>query len=661
MKTLLKYALLVCVVSPFLFDSSAMAQRRNTARPNSSAMLNRADEIAAKMAEIKAQYVSAETPKKYDGSALKETIEISNQSGARLIADFYASSKKENVALSPPTMVATFSALTHLGKGKTKEELQKLLFLNGNEKTSFGLLEDFLTKSYGYYINAEKEPEDWREREAWERRQQQKKYQTFGDEYQKLDKELEGLKSQSESMLGVSGGTYDSVGYLLFNSLYGNVSGATQNEYLEKFGTKVEATDFSEAGVKKYNDEIDKIVGNDFFGFGEEESSGGAIKAKEQSIVVCSAMKLYIDWGFIMDQEERPFNFDRGRKNFNFLKGDLQVRNITVNAKIGYLFPVGLTDMILVKCRNGAELKQLAKTIATDGVKIESAGTRLRTVGLYLPYVGFQTKFDFSKYAQTKGLSAPFTSGQAEYALSDGISIPFPCSDARVESLFQVDETGVLLKQISMAEIPMPIARNQRVQERIIIDSPYLMILAERSLGTVLGMTFIANPVFGDGYEEQDTAWSPPTLPLRPELPQRPSAPETRGAFIEKDDNANDFSSNSPPNGNVVNGNVVRQTTVVRGIPGTVRPPFAISQGLRLGIGAVNHPGGGVCVTDVLPDSPGDLADFEVGDVILEINGTPIHNLQDYSKAVDDSPERMDATVVNLNDGRINRTVELRR
>ena len=142
--------------------------------------------------------------------------------------------------------------------------------------------------------------------------------------------------------------------------------------------------------------------------------------------------------------------------------------------------------------------------------------------------------------------------------------------------------------------------------------------------------------------------------------PLRPSPPTPRGAYIEKIDNANGFSSNSPPNGNVVNGNVVRQTTVVRGIPGTVRLPFAISQGLRLGIGATNHPGGGVCVTDVLPDSPGGRAGFEVGDVILEINGTSIRNLQDYSKAVDDSSGRMDTTVVNLNDGRLNRTVELR-
>ena len=110
------------------------------------------------------------------------------------------------------------------------------------------------------------------------------------------------------------------------------------------------------------------------------------------------------------------------------------------------------------------------------------------------------------------------------------------------------------------------------------------------------------------------------------------------------------------------NGTIVHrtQTTVVRGIPGVLKLPHSVSQGLWLGIGTANHPGGGVCVTDVLPDSPGDYAGFEVDDVVLEINGTPIHDIQDYSNAVDDSPKTMDVTVVNLYDIRINRTVELR-
>ena len=128
--------------------------------------------------------------------------------------------------------------------------------------------------------------------------------------------------------------------------------------------------------------------------------------------------------------------------------------------------------------------------------------------------------------------------------------------------------------------------------------------------------------------------------------PQRPSPP------------LNTQTSTEPSNGTVLRP---RQTTVVRGtVPGVEELRPGISQGLRFGVGAADHPGSGVYVTHVLPNSPGDLAGFVAGDVILEINGTPIFNLQDYSQAIDDSPETMNTTVVNLNNGRIHRTVELK-
>jgi serine protease inhibitor len=537
MKSILKYALPLCFIPAFVFTNGAEGQQENIPASQQSALLARADEIVTRMSEIRTQYKFSENQKNYDLTALKETSKISNESGSKLIADFYASSKEENAALSPPTMVATFSALAHLGRGKTKEELQKLLSLNDTENTSFGNLEKYLIQSYGVAIqdktSADLEtiqiqkkinelnaqinkgfdqhgmkfnamPErrkmldeiDNFENELQKQQDNEKKKHVskFGEEYQGLGKELQELETKLEDAfdpVGIpdsGGATYNSTGYLLVNALYGNVSSAMQKEYYEKFGTKVESTDFSEEGVRKFNDAISRTTDGDF---------GDVIKADEQSIAVCSAMKFYLEWGFIMEKDfERPFNFDKGQKDIPFLKGDFQVRNISVNDKIGYLFPVGLTDMIFVKCRNDADLKQLAKTIAADGIKIESAGTRLRPVGLYIPTVGFQTKFNFAKYAQDKGFSTPFKNGQAEYALSDDISVPYPCSDARVESLFQVDEVGITLKQITVAAIPLPMGRDQRMPEKIIIDSPYLMILTERNLGTILGMAFVANPEF---------------------------------------------------------------------------------------------------------------------------------------------------------------------
>ncbi len=82
-------------------------------------------------------------------------------------------------------------------------------------------------------------------------------------------------------------------------------------------------------------------------------------------------------------------------------------------------------------------------------------------------------------------------------------------------------------------------------------------------------------------------------------------------------------------------------------------------RGPRFGIRAVAHHGG-VRVTEVVPNGPGARAGFEVGDLIVEINGTAIRTEQEYAKAVDDSPKTMKAKVVNINDGRtLNVTFEL--
>ena len=102
------------------------------------------------------------------------------------------------------------------------------------------------------------------------------------------------------------------------------------------------------------------------------------------------------------------------------------------------------------------------------------------------------------------------------------------------------------------------------------------------------------------------------------------------------------------------------QTVEVFGsLPGGAEQPALGNQGPRFGIRAVNHHGG-VRVTQVVPNGPGAKAGFEVGDLIVEINGVPIRNEQDYSKAVDDSPKTMNAKVVNVNDGKtLNITFEL--
>ena len=75
------------------------------------------------------------------------------------------------------------------------------------------------------------------------------------------------------------------------------------------------------------------------------------------------------------------------------------------------------------------------------------------------------------------------------------------------------------------------------------------------------------------------------------------------------------------------------------------------NSGPRFGVRAVNH-SGGVRVTEIVQNGPGHRAGFEIGDLIIEINGKPIRNEDDYSSAIDESPKTMNVKVVNVNDGR---------
>jgi len=102
------------------------------------------------------------------------------------------------------------------------------------------------------------------------------------------------------------------------------------------------------------------------------------------------------------------------------------------------------------------------------------------------------------------------------------------------------------------------------------------------------------------------------------------------------------------------------QTVEVYGtLPGEKEQPTVANRGPRFGVRAVTHHGG-VRVTEIVPNGPGAKAGFEIGDLIVEINGVPVRNEQEYATAVDESPKKMNAKVVNVNDGRtINVTFDL--
>jgi hypothetical protein len=132
-------------------------------------------------------------------------------------------------------------------------------------------------------------------------------------------------------------------------------------------------------------------------------------------------------------------------------------------------------------------------------------------------------------------------------------------------------------------------------------------------------------------------------------------AEDVKTAFLDRHPEGYKF---SPP----LNG-IAQQTTqtieIYGALPGTATASAAV-QGPRFGVRAVALQGGGVRITQILPDGPGDRAGFEVGDVIMEINGKAIQNEEDYSKSIDDSPKKMNAKIINVKDGRLmNITIEL--
>ena len=97
------------------------------------------------------------------------------------------------------------------------------------------------------------------------------------------------------------------------------------------------------------------------------------------------------------------------------------------------------------------------------------------------------------------------------------------------------------------------------------------------------------------------------------------------------------------------------QTVQVYGmLPGEESARSNISEGgPRFGVRAVNHQGLGVRITQVVPNAPGHRAGFEVGDIILEINGKKVSNETDYSDLIDASPKQCEIKLINVNDGKI--------
>ena len=493
-------------------------------------------------------------------AALKATSDVANRGGVKIVADFYASSKLENAAISPPSQFAAFAALAHISKGQTQEDLYQLLSLTGKETMAFGKLDDYLSKVHS-------------------------EGQDYSDE-------------QDYS----SGGHYKSLGYLLARTGDYDPNRVPRNELLEKYGTPFKGTDFSDAEVEKINDEISKMT-NEWFHDVVKPSS-------DTTFMVCTAANLREGWGWSMSAENtngtenlQTFKFDGGARKIPFLSGNAKEHHtVIVNNKPGWRFPLGVSDLTIVKCQNGADLRRLAKAIASDGLQIQVGRKVSQRTTLHIPGVAFKTKFNVREHAKAKGWDSPFIFGKAEFTIvPEHMQNMLYCRKAETESMFEVGMDGISLVQVTVIEVAPGapnIPRDQRLPNNIIIDSPYLMILTERTLGTVLSMAFIANPGY-DTYEPAD--------------------------FDSDSDTDDSFTGASP----VGSGQS----------PTSGYQPQSSNRGVRI---AKIYPN---TTASTLTHSSGRNLRLETGDYLASINGQPIQSDADFKKIVAGLPRNSDVSV----------------
>jgi hypothetical protein len=121
--------------------------------------------------------------------------------------------------------------------------------------------------------------------------------------------------------------------------------------------------------------------------------------------------------------------------------------------------------------------------------------------------------------------------------------------------------------------------------------------------------------------------------------------------------------------GNMVNGNGGNFKSLLPPNYAHIGNPYVIGVrrqgqifGMVFGVRCSNrHDNNGVTVTYVFPDYPGARAGLEKGDVILEIDGQRIWDIQDYSNTVDAAGKTMNLKVRNVRNGQIsNISVSLR-
>lgn len=428
---------------------------------------------------------------------LQETADVCNKGGIPIIADYYASTEQPNFALMPTEMVATYAALAHIAQGKTKQELQKLLSLEGNKKPDFLLFRNFFidlavryepAKPYGYTSNGA----------AVVTTAKKNIYNLLPDAVDVFEKFILSL------FINDTAGEDDSR-TKKFNSLVS-----------EDFKTRLLRHSFFYFNDINFVDRIFVEGGNGLAPTGEVYDIVKHNNRENMMVVrpVAGVMDSLPDRRAEEGEESimgesRPFRFDAGSKDIDFFKVEVKEhQTVMVNGQTGYRIPLGVTDMTIVKCIDGAALKQLARRITEQGLQIQESKKISWPVMLYIPQVDFDSELDLKEYAQTKGITTPFTEGEAEFRY--GANNPFDgvyIGDAKIPCTFMVDCYGIVAWQQIIPDAVMrayPMGRDQRLPNNIVIDSPYLLFLTDRKLGAVLGLAFVANPEQSEARKKHD-------------------------------------------------------------------------------------------------------------------------------------------------------------